>query len=139
MVAASLSCMAVGGAFVEIGKRDIWSPQRIAQERPDVAYHLVAVDFLPPSVVAGRLRWLSALLAKGSVQPLATLVYGLSDTAAAFRRMSQAKHAGLFVDVVHRIVCKAYPKMSHPHRQDCGSPTICATVRWSCGNHGRPG
>ena len=35
----------------EISKRDIWSPQRIAQERPDVDYQLVAIDFLP---VPGR-------------------------------------------------------------------------------------
>ena len=31
MVAGSLAAMTVGGRFVEISKRDIWSPQRVAQ------------------------------------------------------------------------------------------------------------
>lgn len=36
--------------MAEISKRDIWCPQRVAQERPDVWYQLVAIDFLPPKV-----------------------------------------------------------------------------------------
>ena len=47
MVAATLACLARGGQLAEIGKRGIWSPARVAQERPDVAYRLVAIDFLP--------------------------------------------------------------------------------------------
>lgn len=41
MVAASIAALRIGGRFVEIGKRDIWSPARVAQERPDVSYNLV--------------------------------------------------------------------------------------------------
>jgi hypothetical protein len=52
MVAASLACLRLAGRMAEISKRDIWSPQRVAQERPDVAYRLVAIDFLPPAVGA---------------------------------------------------------------------------------------
>ena len=33
MLAASLAVLRHGGAFVEVGKRDIWSAQRIAQVR----------------------------------------------------------------------------------------------------------
>ena len=47
MVAATLACLARGGQLAEIGKRGVWSPARVAQERPDVAYRLVAIDFLP--------------------------------------------------------------------------------------------
>lgn len=50
MVAATLSCLSRGGRLAEISKRDIWSPQRVAQERPDVHYQLVAIDFLPTKV-----------------------------------------------------------------------------------------
>lgn len=50
MVAATLACMAREGRLTEISKRDIWSDQRIAQERPDVKYNLVAIDFLPAPV-----------------------------------------------------------------------------------------
>jgi hypothetical protein len=52
MVAATLAGAARGGRVVEISKRDIWSPARVAQERPDVYYRLVAIDFLPGQVWA---------------------------------------------------------------------------------------
>lgn len=50
MVAATVACMAHSASLTEISKRDIWSPQRMAQERPDLQYKLVAIDFLPPKV-----------------------------------------------------------------------------------------
>ena len=50
MVASTLSCLARGGRLAEISKRDIWSPARVAQERPDLRYQLVAIDFLPVEV-----------------------------------------------------------------------------------------
>ena len=50
MVAATLAGLGLGGRMAEISKRDIWSPQRVAQERPDVEYRLVAIDFLPAQV-----------------------------------------------------------------------------------------
>ena len=50
MVAATLASLSHGALFAEIGKRDIWSQRRMAQERPDVQYQLVAVDFLPVQV-----------------------------------------------------------------------------------------
>jgi hypothetical protein len=65
MVAASLACLARGGRFVEVGKRDIWSPQRVAQERPDLAYRLVAIDFWSPSLVGASMARLAAMLAQG--------------------------------------------------------------------------
>lgn len=51
MVAATLAGLKKGGRMREISKRDIWSPQRIAQERPDIDYQLVAIDFLPVQVL----------------------------------------------------------------------------------------
>ncbi len=50
MVAATLASLALNGRMAEISKRDIWSPQRVAQERPDVSYKLIAIDFLSPQV-----------------------------------------------------------------------------------------
>ena len=67
MVAASLACTQMQGCFVEVGKRDIWSPQRVAQERPDLAYRLVAIDFWTPEVVGRNMMRLAAMLSKGGV------------------------------------------------------------------------
>ena len=56
LVAASLAGMHAGGRFVELAKRDIWSSARVAQERADVAYTLLAVDFLPAAVSRNNLQ-----------------------------------------------------------------------------------
>ena len=65
MVAASVACTQMQGCFVEVGKRDIWSPQRVAQERPDLVYRLVAIDFWTPEVVGQNMTRLAAMLSKG--------------------------------------------------------------------------
>lgn len=55
MVAASLALLKPGGCMVELGKRDIWVHGRPAQERPDVRYNLLAIDFLPPEQLGSLL------------------------------------------------------------------------------------
>eukprot|EP00963_Diacronema_lutheri_P014532 scaffold3092_cov1468-Pavlova_lutheri.AAC.1 len=42
MVSSSLSVLAPGGCFCEIGKRDIWCAGSVMMERVDVSYELVA-------------------------------------------------------------------------------------------------
>ena len=66
MVAASLSTVAQGGRVVELSKRGIWSAARVSQERPDVAYSLLAVDFLPPGSLNVALTRVSASMAAGA-------------------------------------------------------------------------
>lgn len=68
MVAASLACLERQGALLEVAKRDIWSPQRVAQERPDVRFQLVAIDFWDPQTVGRNLRRLAHMLASGSAK-----------------------------------------------------------------------
>ena len=55
---------------MEISKRDIWSPRRVAQERPDLGYSLVAVDFLTPEAVQASLTRVAAGLMCGQLAPL---------------------------------------------------------------------
>jgi short-subunit dehydrogenase len=97
MVAATLATLRPGALFAEVGKRDIWSAARVAQERPDLCYRVVAIDFLPISVLHAYLGKLSCLLAVGAVAPPPTLCYSLQDTVAAFRRFTQAQHVGKIV------------------------------------------
>ena len=97
MVAASLATLQVGSQFVEIGKRDIWSAARVAQERPDVSYHFVAVDFLPKHVVQSSLQGIAQGLSRGRLQPLPQVVHSASDAQSALRQMSQARHVGKIV------------------------------------------
>ena len=66
-------------------------------ERPDIAYSLVAVDFLPDPAVNASLRRLAASLASGALQPLPRVVHSLGSVQAALRQMAQARHVGKIV------------------------------------------
>ncbi len=97
MVAGSLAGVRPGGRFVEISKRDIWSPARLAQDRPDLHYSLLAVDFLPPSALQSGLLRLSTSLAAGCLRPLPQAVHDTGSEQSALRQMSQARHVGKIV------------------------------------------
>ena len=97
MVAASLATLQVGSQFVEIGKRDVWSTARVAQERPDVGYHFVAVDFLPKHVIHSSLLGIAQGLSQGCLHALPQVLHSASDAQSAFRQMSQARHVGKIV------------------------------------------
>ena len=97
MVAASLAGVGVGGTFLDISKRDIWSPARLAQDRPDVHYTLLAVDFLPPSAVQSALTRAAAAVRQGTFRPLSQVLHSLDNSVSALRQMSQAKHVGKVV------------------------------------------
>ena len=103
MIAATTSMLSCGGSLVEIGKRDIWSMQRVQCERRDVSYTLVAIDFLPRGCVERDLLGLSTLLQQGSVQPPRDIVHSIANTSAALRQMSQATHIGKII--VRASVC----------------------------------
>ena len=97
MVAGSAAGVRLGGRFVEISKRDIWSPARLAQERPDLHYSLLALDFLPPSAIQSGLMKLTTSLAAGFLRPLPQAVHDSADVHSALRQMSQARHVGKVV------------------------------------------
>ena len=94
MVAGSVAGVSLGGRFVEISKRDIWSPARVAQERPDLHYSLLAVNFLPPSAVQTALTRAAQAVSSGSFCPLPQVMHRLSSTDSALRQISQARHVG---------------------------------------------
>lgn len=89
MVAATLSTLALGARFAEISKRNIWSPQRIAQERPDVRFQLVAIDFLPLPVLRSSFQRLSKMLGSQAVTAVPSMAYPFDSVAAALRKLSQ--------------------------------------------------
>ena len=72
-IASSLSVLAQGGCFLEIGKRDVWTAERMAAARPDVAYHCYDILELctqQPRVMREMLEEMGQSLADGSLQPL---------------------------------------------------------------------
>ncbi|MFV8233373.1 type I polyketide synthase [Mycolicibacterium fortuitum] len=110
-IEATLKATAQNGRFAEIAKRDIWSAEKMAETRPDIAYEIVALDtvmFTEPDRIRDLLVEISDGLAAavdssrerssvGVWKPLPAEIYPLTEARSAFRRMQQARHIGKIV------------------------------------------
>ncbi|WP_025736074.1 type I polyketide synthase [Mycobacterium genavense] len=97
---ATVRATAQNGRFAEIAKRDIWTPEQMAEVRPDIAYEIVALDTVTvqePERIRGLLTEVSEGLGKGEWAPLPAEIYPVTEARAAFRRMQQARHIGKIV------------------------------------------
>jgi surfactin synthase thioesterase subunit/NADPH:quinone reductase-like Zn-dependent oxidoreductase/aryl carrier-like protein len=95
-----LSLVAPGGHFLEIGKADVWSHQRVASVNPQAKYTAIALDQMvveDPARVGQMLSELMPLFESGELQPLCYKEFPLEDAAGALRYMAQAKHIGKVV------------------------------------------
>jgi len=99
-VDASVSVLAEDGCFLEIGKRDIWDPDRFRAERPDASYHIVdlaAISDKDPARVGAILEDLMLSCENGAITPLTKQVFPHRGIVDAFRYMAQARHIGKIV------------------------------------------
>ncbi len=99
-IEASLSCLAPGGCFVELGKRGIWSEEEMAAARADVRYRNVALDELvrrEPARVGAVLRGVLERVEAGELGPLPFTRWPLSQAGRALTRMREARHVGKLV------------------------------------------
>lgn len=99
-IPASLSLLRSGGAFVEIGKRGIWSPERVRELRPDVDYSildLLEIAHERPADVAAALKSLLERHARGDLVPLYCRAFTAKMASSAFEHMAHARHLGRIV------------------------------------------
>ena len=99
-IPASIRTLATGGRFLELGKRDIWSPEAVAKVRPDVRYYvydLGAEAQADRSLLRPMLDEILTALAEGSLRPLPVTVFPLDGVRDAMRFMAQARHVGKIV------------------------------------------
>ena len=111
---ASLSCLAHGGRFVELARRDILSEDEMAAARPDVAYAILELDVMKktaPAAVGVVLRDVMARLSVGELKPLIHSRWPLAEAGAALGFMRSARHMG-------KIVLTPPPLVSGQLRQD---------------------
>ena len=97
---ASLSCLALGGRFVELARRDILSVEEMAALRPDVKYDILELDVLKktdPAWVGEVLRDVMARISSGELQPLFHSRWPLAEAGAALDFMRSARHIGKIV------------------------------------------
>ena len=113
-IEASLSCLAEGGRFVELARRDILSEDQMAALRPDVAYSILDLYVLKqqdPARPGAALKDVLARVATGELAPLRRTRWPLTETSAAMDFMRAARHIG-------KIVLTAPPLRAGRLRQD---------------------
>ncbi|MBE9060857.1 type I polyketide synthase [cf. Phormidesmis sp. LEGE 11477] len=96
----STSVVAEDGCFVEIGKRDIWSQQKMNTARADVDYHIVdlmSVAQQQPQTIQAMLQTLKVQFETEALSPITQRVFPLTQATQAFRHMQQAQHIGKVV------------------------------------------
>ena len=99
-IEASLSCLAQGGRFVEMARRDIWTEEQMAEARPDVSYSIIELDVLKkeePARAGAILRSLVDRMAAGEIKPLVHCRWPLAETGDAMACMQAARHIGKIV------------------------------------------
>ncbi len=99
-IAKSISVLAPGGRFLEIGKTDLWDQERVDQVNPGVAFHAIALDQMTaddPRAVGSSLRRLIEEFAAKRLQPLTHRVFPIDKAVDAFRYMARARHIGKIV------------------------------------------
>ena len=96
-IEASLSCLGNGGRFVEMGRRDIWSAEEMAESRPDVSYSILELDWLKvnePARPGAVLHDVMEGITAGTLQPLAHTRWPITEAGAAMDFMRSTRHIG---------------------------------------------
>ncbi|MBL4868020.1 MAG: SDR family NAD(P)-dependent oxidoreductase, partial [Pseudomonadales bacterium] len=96
-IRASMGLLNKGGRFIEIGKADIWSPERVTAFRDDITYDsfdLVTLTFTDPHLVKKLMDGIVNDLEQGALKPLPYKEFRQSEAIDAFRYMAQGKHIG---------------------------------------------
>ncbi len=99
-IEASLACLAQGGRFVELARRDILSEDEMAALRPDVTYAILDLYTLKqhdPAAPGAALRDVLARIATGQLEPLRHTIWPFAETSAAMGYMRAARHIGKIV------------------------------------------
>ena len=97
---ASLACLAKGGRFVELARRDILSHEEMAAIRPDVKYDILELDVLKktePEWVGRVLREIMARISTGELKPIIHSRWPLAEAGKALDFMRSARHIGKIV------------------------------------------
>lgn len=99
-VGASLRTLAKDGVLIELGKREVWTPEEVAAARPDVGYHIFDAGTMAeaePALFQACMADILPALAAGEIAPPPLDARPLAGAQDALRRMAQARHMGKLV------------------------------------------
>ncbi|MGO9735195.1 SDR family NAD(P)-dependent oxidoreductase, partial [Mycobacterium sp.] len=99
---AGLELLALGGRFIEIGKRDVYAHGRLELYpfRRNLAFHYLDLSLMwdsHPQRIQDLVRTVYRLVADGVLPPPEHTNYPLAEAATAIRVMSAAEHTGKLV------------------------------------------
>jgi len=99
-ITKSMELLAPGGRFIEIGKADIWTQERVEAFRTDITYNafdmvMVAID--DRTVIVRLMNIILDGIQRGELKPLPYTLFAQSDAVSAFRYMAQGKQIGKIV------------------------------------------
>lgn len=114
-----LECLAPGGRFLEIGKRDIYedNPLPLGRFRNNLSFFAIDLEQLTrekPGLIQGMLSELSHFFESQETWDIPTTEFKMSQASAAFRLMSSAKHLGRIVLVPDEGKVMRLPDVSIP-------------------------
>ncbi len=97
---SSLSCLARGGRFIELARVGIFTPEEMAEARPDVDYHILELDTLKehePETPGTALRDVMGRVDTGELSPLVHSRWSMGEAGPAMKFMRAARHIGKIV------------------------------------------
>ncbi len=103
-IAKSVSALAKSGTFIEIGKRDIWTAEQFAKEKPSASYQVIdlaALTEAEPAKTSPIFKEVMELIRFGELKRLPITAFTASNAPAAFRHMAQAMQIGKIVITNH--------------------------------------
>lgn len=96
----SFECLADGGVFLEIGKRGLWTHERVAELKRGIRYHIVDCNDNArdtPQIVGQIFTRVLQEIETGVLPWLPCTTFPFEHAPDAFRFMAQAKHIGRVV------------------------------------------
>ncbi len=96
-ITTSMALLNPNGRFIEIGKADIWSNDRVKAFRDDITYEsfdLVMVALQDPMALRALMAEVVENVEAGHYHPLPFTVFKHKEAMDAFRYMAQGKHIG---------------------------------------------
>ncbi len=96
-IPTSLDLLTTGGRFVELGKQAIWTHEQVAAVRPDVHYHVLALDQRmqqQPQATGAVLRYVLEQIANGRWHTPPLTCFPLHSAPRAMRRLQQGQQLG---------------------------------------------
>lgn len=96
-IGVSLALLKPGGCFIELGRVGVWSADRVATHRPDVRYHVVALDRIDDAEGGRLLQATVSALMEGRMALPPLSPWPIAQAADALQQMARARHMGKIV------------------------------------------